>query len=78
MTSVAAALAATALAQPPPGAPWETSTTTATTAPVMEALAEALAVAVHEEMSCWGALADTVGKMGLSENVGYIPNEIAI
>lgn len=26
----------------------------------MDALAEALAVAVHEEMSCWGALADTL------------------
>ena len=62
VTSVAAALAATPLAQPTPGAPWETSTTstTSTTSPVMEALAEALAVAVHEEMSCWGALADTL------------------
>jgi hypothetical protein len=62
VTSVAAALAATPLAQPPPGAPWETSTTstTSTTSPVMDALAEALAVAMHEEMSCWGALADTL------------------
>lgn len=35
----------------------------------MEALAEALAVAVHEEMSCWGALADT---LNVSERISTV------